>query len=116
MADAAKGHLVLLWSSRDADVASKMVMPYARNSRAQGWWEAVTLIIWGPSVKTLCGDAALITELKDLMDAGVMVESCQACDENYGLAEKMRSLGIDQKYMGQPLSAHIRSGANILTF
>ena len=41
--------LVILWTSGDREVALKMVFMYAGNAPRHGWWDDITLIVWGPS-------------------------------------------------------------------
>ena len=56
-------HLYILWTNNDYETAEKMVFMYAINSLSQGWWENVTLIIWGASV-TLTSQNENIQNLK----------------------------------------------------
>ena len=41
--------LYVIWTSRDREVALKMVFMYTGNSKLKGWWKDVLLIVWGPS-------------------------------------------------------------------
>ena len=60
--------LAVLWTSGDREVALKMVFMYTYNSKLQGWWEDVTLIIWGPSAKLLSMDTEVIYMGEPLTD------------------------------------------------
>ncbi|MFR4559861.1 MAG: hypothetical protein ACLT5P_00670 [Flavonifractor plautii] len=40
-------HLHILWTNADPVVFDKMVLMYAVNSLVRGWWEKVTVILWG---------------------------------------------------------------------
>jgi hypothetical protein len=51
--------LAVLWTSADREVALKMVFMYTYNSKLRGWWDDLTLIIWGPSSKLLSADKEL---------------------------------------------------------
>ena len=42
-----KSHLFILWTNGNPITAEKMVFMYGINSLLKGWWEHVTLIIWG---------------------------------------------------------------------
>lgn len=106
--------LVLLWTSGDPDVAEKMVFMYAKNSLMQGWWPSVTVVVWGPSARLLASDTSLWSELAAVREAGVKVMACKACAKMYGVVETLAELGIDVRYMGQPLTDMIRSGRHIL--
>jgi hypothetical protein len=48
--------LVVLWTSGDPEVAKKMVFMYTYNAKKHGWWEDITLVVWGPSAKLLAED------------------------------------------------------------
>ena len=47
-----KSKLYILWTNPDPLTAEKMVFMYAKNSRLQGWWDDVTVILWGATAKT----------------------------------------------------------------
>jgi hypothetical protein len=34
----------------------------------------------------------------------------------YGVSEKLGKIGVEVKYMGQPLTAYIKEGRNVLSF
>ena len=48
-----KEELVVLWTSGDPEVATKMLFMYTYNAKKFGWWDKITLIVWGPSAKLL---------------------------------------------------------------
>lgn len=106
--------LVVLWTSGDKEVAKNMVFMYALNAQKRGWWEDVRLIVWGPSSNLLSQDEDLQETVKEMIDEGVRVEACRACAENYGVSEDLEDLGIDVKYMGEPLSDYLKEGRNVL--
>jgi len=108
--------LVVLWTSADKEVAENMVFMYTLNTRINGWWDDVTFIVWGPSANLLANDSTLQSGIKKFIQAGIKVEACKACADNYGVGEKLQSLGIDVKYMGTPLTGYIKDGYHILTF
>jgi len=107
--------LVLLWASGDREVAEKMALMYALNSRLRGWWDRVLLIVWGASVQLLCRDQGLQKRLDDLLQAGVEVQACQACADMYGLSEQLRGMGVEVKYMGEPLTGILKSREYLIT-
>lgn len=108
--------LVVVWSSRDPEVASNMVFMYCTNSRIHGWWKSVRLVVWGPAAKLLAEDAALQTELKIAREAGVEILACRACADRYGISEQLEKLGCRVQYMGEPLTRFLKSGLPVLTF
>jgi hypothetical protein len=108
--------LVVLWTSGDRDVALKMVFMYTLNAKLNNWWTDVTFIIWGPSSKLLSSDGELQDQVKKMKQAGITLEACKACADQYGVSGKLQELGIDVKYMGLPLTQYIKEGRHVLTF
>ncbi|MDH8678223.1 DsrE family protein [Fusibacter bizertensis] len=108
-------HLVVLWTSSDRDVAEKMVFMYTLNSKLRKWWSEVTLIVWGPSSKLLSEDQALQDQVVKMIEIGVEVVACKACADQYGVSDHLSELGIDVKYMGQPLTAYLKQGTKLIT-
>jgi hypothetical protein len=108
--------LVVIWSSNDRDVALNMVFMYTLNAKRRGWWDDVRLIVWGPSSKLLTEDRDLQTKIMEMKTAGVIVEACKACADNYDVAEQLERLGIDVYYIGKQLTEYIKEGRHVLTF
>ena len=82
----------------------------------QRWFGVVHLVVWGPSAKLLAENEELQKEVKAMQKAGVVVEACVACANNYGVADALKSLGIDVKPMGVPLSDRLKGPWKVLTF
>ncbi len=57
-------HLYVLWTNANSITAENMVFMYATNSLFHGWWEEVTLIIWGAPTK-LVAENEHIQDRKD---------------------------------------------------
>ena len=114
--DSERSHFVIIWSTRDREVFRELIYPYLLNSKTKGWWQSATLVVWGPSDLTLIENLDIQDNIEELMVAGIKVEACLACADNYGIADKMKDLGIDVKYMGNPTTGYLKSGAHILTF
>ena len=108
--------LVILWSSGERDVARELVFKYSENSPRNGWWDEVTLIIWGPSARLLVGDQELQEGIEHLAGEGIKLEACKACTDGYGVSEQLAAMGIEVKYMGEVLTDYIKEGRRILTF
>ncbi len=107
--------LVVVWTSADKDVAMKMVFMYTYNAKKQAWWDDVTLLVWGPSSKLLSEDKDLQAYVKKMLDSGVHVMACKACADEYGVADKLKDLGITVKYAGQDLTKFIKE-RKVVTF
>ncbi len=108
--------LNILWTTDNRDTISKMIVMYASNAILKGWWKEVNVIIWGASAQVVGENAEVQQEVRKMIDAGVHVEACQACAEQFGVAEQLRQLGVDVLYMGEPLTNYLKNNEKILTF
>lgn len=109
-------HLAVIWSSGDPDVAHKVCFMYTHNAKKQGWFEHVTLIVWGPSAELASRDLKIQAKLRAMGEDGVVLEACKACADTYGVSDKLTELGIDVKYMGTPLTEMLKEGWHTLSF
>jgi hypothetical protein len=107
--------LVIVWTSGNKEVALKMVFMYALNAKRKSWWQDVRVIVWGPSAKLLSEDEELQNGIAAMKEKGVVVEACKACVDMYGVSEKLEKMGIDVRYMGEPLTSYIKEGRKVLT-
>jgi hypothetical protein len=111
-----KDTLAILWTSGDPDVALKMVFMYAKGAIKNDWWNSINLIIWGPSSKLTSENKEIQNAIKEMQQLGIVVYACKACADQYGVADKLKELGIDVKYMGEPLTDFLKSDAKVITF
>lgn len=112
----APSRLAVLWTSGDPEVATRVAFMYTLNAKNQGWFDEVTLIVWGPSAKLLAENAELQEAVAEMAAAGVDVVACRACADSYGVAESLEDMGIEVKYMGQPLTEMLKGDWKVLTF
>lgn len=115
-ADNTLGQLLIVWTSGDPDVAHKMVFMYAYNAQKNGWFDQVTLLIWGPSQKLSSEDKSIQEALQKMKEEGVEILACKACADMYGVCEKLEEKGVTVQYTGVYLSDYIKSGKKIMTF
>lgn len=109
--------LVVLWTTGDREVALKMVFMYTLNSKLKGWWKDVTFIVWGSSSKLISLDTELQAHLLKMKEAGVKLMACKACADMYGVSDDLEKLGIDVKYMGQPVTEFLKNdNYRVMTF
>jgi hypothetical protein len=94
----------------------KVVFPYIIHAKANGWWDEINLIIWGPSAKLAASDMDIHRQLKDAMDSGITVEACQACTDSYRVTEQLQNMGIIMRYLGGPFTEYLCSEAKVITF
>lgn len=109
--------LAVLWTSGDPDVAHKVCFMYTHNAKKQEWFKEVKLIVWGPSSRLLATDKSIQTAVKQMQKDKVIVQACKACADSYGVSDILRKLGVDVKYMGQPLTRMLKAdNYEVLTF
>ena len=109
-------HLLIVWTSGDPEVAHNMVFMYAFNAQKNGWWDQVTLLVWGPSSKLSSENTEIQESLKKMKDQGVELLACKGCADRYGVSAKLEELGIEVKYTGTYLSDFIKSDKKVITF
>ena len=109
-------HLLIVWTSGDPDVAHKMVFMYAFNAQKNGWWDQVTLLVWGPSALLTSQDKDIRASLKKMQDKGVELLACKGCADQYGVSSNLEDLGIEVKYTGTYLTEFLKSGKKVITF
>ena len=107
--------LAVVWVTKDADAAMNMILMYTKNSMLKHWWDRVQLIVWGPSAELLAHDEKLQAEVKAAAAAGVELLACKACADRYGVSADLTNLGIEVKYMGEPLTELLKSGWHVLS-
>jgi hypothetical protein len=110
-----KKHLYVLWTSDNLITAEKMVFMYTVNSLIHGWWEKVTLIIWGASAKLVSENIDIQKKVKEALDAGVIITACKACADQLGVTDALERLNIEVKYWGAPLSDVLKREEALLT-
>jgi hypothetical protein len=110
-----KTHLYVLWTNDNAITAEKMVFMYTVNSLIHGWWENVTLIVWGATAKLVSEDANIQKKIKEALDAGVHITACKACADQLGVTEVLEKLQIEVKYWGVPLTEILKNNEMLLT-
>ena len=110
-----KTHLYVLWTNDNPITAEKMVFMYTINSLAHGWWDNVTLIIWGTPAKLVGEDAHIQALVKDALDAGVHITACKACANQLGVTDTLEKLQIEVKFWGQPLTDILKGNERLIT-
>ncbi len=112
----APSRLAVLWTSGDPDVAHRVAFMYTHNAKKAGWFDEVTLIIWGPSQRILLGDKDLQAKIKAMQADGILIEACIACAMSFGIVEELKALGLSVRGMGKPLTDYLKNGWKVLTF
>lgn len=102
-------NVAVVWTSGDPDVAEKMCFMYTHAAKANGWFDEVVLIVWGPSAKLLTENEMLRKKVKEMQEDGVEVKACIACADMYGVVEMLRSYDIEVEGMGVPLTNYLKA-------
>ncbi|MBA3012409.1 MAG: DsrE family protein [Proteobacteria bacterium] len=110
-----KTHLYLLWTNDNKITAEKMVFMYTVNSLVHGWWEKVTLIIWGATAKLAAEDTQIQRMIREAVEKGVHVTACKACTDQLEVTPIIESLGVEVKYWGVPLTDLLKNNETLLT-
>lgn len=107
--------LNILWTSDNPDTFFNMLARYSVNSVTKGWWNGVNVILWGATVRMAGTDTRIQAELLEMLKAGVTVEACRDCCENFGVTETISKLGIEIRNMGEPFTEYIKAGEKVIT-
>ena len=51
-----------------------------------------------------------------MAEEGVKLEACKVCSDQFGVSEQLAGMGIEIKFMGEPLTEYIKEGRCVLTF
>ena len=107
--------LNILLTTDNKDTVLHMLVMYATNSRLNGWWQEVNIIIWGASAKLVDTDSLIQAEVLEMLNHGITIEACKACTDNLGVTDKLTELGVNVRYMGEVLTNYLKSGEKVLT-
>lgn len=105
----------ILWTTDNKDTIFNMISMYTINSKRLGWWQEVNVILWGASVKLVGNDTQVQTEILEMLQNGISVEACKDCCDNFKVADILLKLGVNVRYMGQPLTEYIKADEKLIT-
>ena len=108
--------LLLVWSTEEKEVAKKMILLYSSVILERGYWDEAHLMIWGPSARALAGNEDLQQMLKTVQESGVETSACVVCSDDYGVSEKLESLGVSTIHTGELLTEALQSDWKVITF
>ena len=110
-----KTHLYVLWTNDNPITAEKMVFMYTVNALIHGWWEKVTLIVWGATARLVSEDAGIQEKVKEALEAGVHITACKACADELGVTETLKNMNIEVKYWGLPFTEVLKNDEKLIT-
>ena len=108
-------HLHIIWTNADPVTSENMVMMYAKNSMLNGWWDKVTVVLWGAPQKLIFENEFVQAEMELARDAGVEFSACSSCANNLQLTEALEAEGIEVIRWGQKLSLLLQNGKHVIT-
>ena len=112
---ASKERLLILWSSGEIEVAKKMVLLYSSVILPRGYWDEAHLMVWGPSAKLLAESQELQEMLQKVLASGVKASVCVVCSDDYGVTEKLASLGVEPIHTGELLTEALKNDWKVIT-
>jgi hypothetical protein len=101
--------LLIVWSSAEKEVAQKLILLYGSVILERKYWDEVTIMIWGPSAKLLAEDEAIQEQFKKVQESGVVFNACVVCSDDYGVSQKLKSLGVALIHTGEMLTEALKS-------
>ena len=108
-------HLHILWTSDQVETALKMVFMYGKNSLLRGWWDRVTVIVWGAAAQLASENELIQDGLRNLRETGVELLACRSCAEQLGVVEELEQLGVKVVYTGELMTRLLKNGEKLLT-
>ncbi|ACN14851.1 conserved hypothetical protein [Desulforapulum autotrophicum HRM2] len=110
-----KNKLTILWTNDNVITAEKMVFMYGLNAKKKGWWDEVTIIIWGATVKLVSENKLIQDLIQEAKLEGVHVTACKACTDQLGATEILEGLDIEVIYQGLPLTQLLKDGERLIS-
>lgn len=110
-----KTKLYILWTNDNFITSEKMVFMYGINSKRQNWWDEVTIIIWGATVKLVSEDLRIQVLIEEAKLEGVHISACKGCADQLGVTTILESLDIEVIYWGDPLTRILKDDQKLLT-
>lgn len=111
-----KNELLIVWSTDNKETIINLICLYAFNAKAKGWFDEVTILIWGASQQILCEDEEIKSHIEQMRKIGIKLIACKKCSENMYIEEQLENCGIEIYYTGKFLSDWLKSGKPILNF
>ncbi len=107
--------LNILWTNADPVTAKLMVFMYGNNAIRKGWWDEVTIILWGATVKLVAEDESVQHLIKEAKETGVHITACKGCADELGVTSTLEGFDIEVKYWGEPLTEILKTDSKLLT-
>lgn len=110
-----KNKLTILWTNDNVITSEKMVFMYGINAKTRGWWDEVTIIIWGATVKLVSENKPIQDLIQEARLEGVHITACKGCADQLGVTEILEGLNIEVIYQGLPLTQILKNDESLIT-
>ncbi len=110
-----KNKLTILWTNDNIITSEKMVFMYGINAKTRGWWEEVTIMIWGATVKLVSENKQVQALIEEAKLEGVHVTACKGCSDQLGVTEILEGFDIEVIYQGLPLTRILKNDEKLIT-
>jgi hypothetical protein len=110
-----KNKLTILWTNDNLITAEKMVFMYGINAKTRDWWEDVTIIIWGATVKLVSENKMIQDLIQEAKLEGVHVTVCKGCADQLGVTKILEGLGLEVIYHGITLTQLLKDDEKLIT-
>ncbi|MCY1153074.1 MAG: hypothetical protein PQJ49_08555 [Sphaerochaetaceae bacterium] len=107
--------LNILWTTDNEATIISFLELYTVNSMKREWWDEIHIVIWGGSTKLIYESEKMQAVVKNMIENKIIVEACKHCCDRYNATEVLENLGVDVKYMGEPLTEYLKSGDSFFT-
>lgn len=107
--------LYILWTNENPVTAEHMVFMYGINSMLHGWWENVTIIVWGATGPLILENENIQNKVAEALGKDVHIIACKACADKLGVTEELRKMGVAVEYTGELLTDILQSKKALLT-
>ena len=110
-----KNSLHILWTNDNFITAEKMVFMYGINAKRKDWWDKVTIIIWGATVKLVSENTKIQELIEEAKLEGVHISACKGCADQLGVTTILEGLDIEVMYWGEPLTQILKADEKLIT-
>ena len=108
-------HLHIIWTNADPVTSENMVMMYAGNSMRNGWWDRVTVVMWGPTQTLFLENGKIRASVRKAEEAGVEFSACISCSNILGITEDLQNENIETVRWGQKLTLLLQNNKHVIT-
>lgn len=111
-----RDRLLIVWSSEEQQVAEKLVLLYGSVMLPREYWKEAIVMIWGPSAKLLAQNKEIQEKFAAVTATGVKACACVVCTDDYGVSDKLSSMGVELMHTGELMTNCLKDGWRVVTF